>query len=76
MPSMGFYQEKTLEGGMLQTSNGMEFSKIAKVGKENINGHPSTKFKTRFVDNEGKGVRDDLGDGHRCSDQGGHDLFK
>lgn len=56
MPSMGFYQEKTLEGGMLQTSNGMEFSKIEKVGKENINGHPSTKFKTRFVDNEGKGV--------------------
>ncbi len=56
MPSMGFYQEKTLEDGMLQTSNGMEFSKIAKVGKENINGHPSTKFKTRFVDNEGKGV--------------------
>lgn len=56
MPSMGFYQEKTLEGGILQTSNGMEFSKIEKVGKENINGHPSTKFKTRFADNEGKGV--------------------
>jgi len=56
MPSMGFYQEKTLEGGMLQTSNGLEFSKIEKVGTENINGHRSTKFKTRFVDNEGKGV--------------------
>ena len=56
MPSMGFYQEKTLEGGMLQTSNGLKFSKIEKVGIENINGHRSTKFKTRFVDNEGKGV--------------------
>ena len=56
MPSMGFYQEKTLEGGMLQTSNGLEFSKIEKMGTENINGHRSTKFKTRFVDNEGKGV--------------------
>ena len=56
MPSMGFYQEKTLEDGMLQTSNGLEFSKIEKVGAENVNGHRSTKFKTRFVDNEGQGV--------------------
>jgi len=56
MPSMGFYQEKTLADGMLQTSNGLEFSKIEKVGTENINSHRSTKFKTRFVDNEGKGV--------------------
>jgi len=56
MTSMGFYQEKTLEGGMLQTSGGMEFSKIKKLGAEEINGHPSTKFKTKFVDNEGKGV--------------------
>ena len=56
MPSMGFYKEESLEGGMLQASNGMEFSKIEKVGPENINGHPSTKFKTRFKDNEGKGA--------------------
>lgn len=56
MPSMGFYQESSLEGGMLQASNGMEFSKIEKVGPETINGHPSTKYKTRFKDNEGKGA--------------------
>jgi len=56
MPSMGFYKEESLEGGMLQASNGMEFNKIEKVGREDINGHPSTKFKTRFKDNEGKGA--------------------
>jgi len=56
MPSMGFYQEKKLEDGMLQSSNGMKFTKIEKLGAENINGHPSTRFKTRFVDNDGKGV--------------------
>ena len=56
MPSMGFYKEESLEGGMLQASNGMEFSKIEKVGPETINGHPATKYKTRFKDNEGKGA--------------------
>jgi len=56
MPSMGVYKEESLKGGMLQASNGMEFSKIEKVGREDINGHPSTKFKTRFKDNEGKGA--------------------
>jgi len=56
MPSMGFYKEDSLKGGMLQSSNGMEFSKIEKVGREDIIGYPSTKFKTRFKDNEGKGA--------------------
>lgn len=56
MPSMGFYKEESLKGGMLQASNGMEFSKIEKVGPETINGHPATKYKTRFKDNEGKGA--------------------
>lgn len=56
MPSMGFYKEETLEGGMLQASNGLEFSKIEKVGTETVNGFPSTKFKTRFKDNDGKGA--------------------
>ena len=56
MPSMGFYKEDSLKGGMLQSSNGMEFSKIEKVGREEIIGHPSTKFNTRFKDNEGKGA--------------------
>ena len=56
MPSMGYYKEDSLKGGMLQSSNGMQFSKIEKVGKEDINGHPSSKYKTRFKDNEGKGA--------------------
>lgn len=56
MPSMGYYKEDSLEGGMLQSANGMEFSKIEKVGREVINGHPSTKYNTRFKDNEGKGA--------------------
>ena len=55
MPSMGFYKEESLEGGMLQAANGMEFNTIEKVGSEDVNGHPSTKFKTSFKDNEGKG---------------------
>ncbi|MEH6611244.1 MAG: hypothetical protein V7696_17870 [Halioglobus sp.] len=56
MPSMGLYMEETLEGGMLQASNGMKFKKIEKVGSETVNGHPSTKFNTEFEDNEGSGV--------------------
>lgn len=56
MPSMGFYKEESLEGGMLQASNGMEFSKIEKMDRETINGFPSTKYQTRFEDNNGKGA--------------------
>ena len=55
MPSMGFYKEESLEGGMLQAANGMEFNTIEKIGSEDVNGHPSTKYKTSFKDNEGKG---------------------
>ncbi|MFT6955700.1 MAG: hypothetical protein ACJAYC_000701 [Halieaceae bacterium] len=56
IPSMGLYKEETLEGGLLQASNGMKFNKIEKVGPETINGHPSTKFNTEFEDNEGSGA--------------------
>lgn len=56
MPSMGYYKEDSLDGGMLQASNGMEFTKIEMAGKEDVIGYPSTKFKTRFKDNEGKGA--------------------
>lgn len=56
MPSMGFYREDTMEEGLNQAANGMEFSKIEKVGSEDVNGHASTKYKTRFSDNEGKGA--------------------
>lgn len=55
MPSMGYYKEDSLKDGKRQASNGMEFSKIEKVGREDINGHPSTRFATKFKDNEGKG---------------------
>ena len=56
MPSMGFYREMSMEEGMTQASNGTEFSEIEKVGSEEVNGHPSTKYKTKFTDNEGKGA--------------------
>jgi len=56
MPSMGFYREESLEGGLMQSSNDMEFSDIEKVGWEKINGHGSSKFKLRFKDKEGKGA--------------------
>jgi Putative peptidoglycan binding domain len=56
MPSMGFYREESLEDGLMQASNGLEFSQIEKLGKEDVNGHSSTKYKTRFKDKEGKGA--------------------
>lgn len=56
MPSMGFYKEDTLEGGIMQQNNGMEFKSIEEVGRETILGFPSTKFKMKFKDNEGKGA--------------------
>ncbi len=56
MPSLGFYKEDSLEGGMLQAANGMEFSKIEKVGREPVLGFPSTKYQARFKDNDGKGA--------------------
>ena len=55
MPSMGFYRETSMEEGMNQASNGLEFSEIEKVGSETINGHASTKYKAQFSDKEGKG---------------------
>jgi hypothetical protein len=56
MPSMGFYREDSLEDGLMQTSNGLEFQTIEKAGSETINGHPAAKYKTRFKDNNGKGA--------------------
>ena len=56
MPSMGFYREVSLEEGMTQASNGLEFSKIEEVGSENINGHASTKYQAQFSDKEGEGT--------------------
>jgi len=56
MPSMGYYREESLKGGLMQASNGMEFRKIEKVGREDVIGFPSTKYKTRFEDKDGKGA--------------------
>jgi hypothetical protein len=56
MPSMGFYREESLDTGLTQASNGLEFSAIEKVGEESIIGHPSSKYKARFTDNQGKGA--------------------
>lgn len=56
LPSMGYYKEDSLEGGMNQAANGMEFSQIEKAGREEILGYPSTRYKVKFKDNEGKGA--------------------
>ena len=56
MPSMGMYREMSLDEGMYEAAGGMEFSQIEEVGKEVVNGHPSTKFKARFEDKQGKGA--------------------
>jgi hypothetical protein len=56
MPSMGMYKETSLEEGMMQSSNGLEFQSIEEVGREDVLGFPSTKYKTRFTDKEGKGA--------------------
>ncbi|MEZ5552348.1 MAG: hypothetical protein R3E82_15800 [Pseudomonadales bacterium] len=56
LPSMGYYREDTLEGGLMQTSNGLEFSRIERTGREAINGHDATKYKTQFKDKDGKGA--------------------
>jgi len=56
MPSMGMYREISLDEGVMQNSNGMEFQSIEEVGRDEILGFPSTKFQTRFEDNDGKGA--------------------
>lgn len=56
MPSMGMYRETSLEDGMMQSSNGLQFQQIEEVGSDEILGYPSTKYKTRFQDKDGKGA--------------------
>jgi hypothetical protein len=56
MPSMGMYRETSLSEGEYEAAGGMEFSDIEAVGEEIVNGHPSTKYKARFKDKEGKGA--------------------
>ncbi len=55
MPSMGFYREVSMEEGMTQAANGMEFIDIEKLGSDDINGHASTRYAVSFRDNEGSG---------------------
>lgn len=56
MPSMGMYKEISLDEAMTQSANEMQFESIEEVGREEVLGFPSTKFKTRFTDKEGKGA--------------------
>lgn len=56
MPSMGMYRETSLSEGEYEAAGGMEFSDIEAAGEEVVNGHPSTKYKARFKDKEGKGA--------------------
>lgn len=56
MPTMGMYREMSLSDGLMEAGGGMEFSEIEKVGEEVVNGHPSTKYKTKFKDKEGRGA--------------------
>lgn len=56
MPSMGMYREMSISEGEYEAAGGMEFSDIEAAGEEVVNGHPSTRFKTRFKDKEGKGA--------------------
>lgn len=56
MPTMGMYREMSLSEGLYESGGGMEFSDIEKLGEETVNGHPSTKYKARFVDKEGRGA--------------------
>lgn len=56
MPSMGMYREMSMSEGEYEAGGGMEFSDIEAAGEEVVNGHPSTKYKARFKDKEGKGA--------------------
>lgn len=56
MPTMGMYKETSLAEGIMQSSNGLVFETIEEVGGDTILGYPSTKYKTRFRDNDGKGA--------------------
>lgn len=56
MPTMGMYREMTLSEGLDEAGGGIEFSDIERVGEEDVNGFPSTKYKARFKDKEGKGA--------------------
>lgn len=56
MRSMGYYKEDTLEGGIMQQANGMEFTEIEEVGRDTVLEYPATKYKVKFKDNEGKGA--------------------
>ncbi|MBT8075561.1 MAG: hypothetical protein KJN61_03755, partial [Gammaproteobacteria bacterium] len=42
MPSMGMYKETSLEEGMMESSNGLQFQQIEKVGSDEVLGYPSS----------------------------------
>lgn len=56
MPNMGMYREMNLHDASRQQADSMQVSKVEKVGRETINGYPSTKFETKFKNESGKGT--------------------
>ena len=56
MPEMNMYREMQQQEAMDQSVSGMQVSRVEEVGREEINGYDSRKFKTRFKDQNGKGA--------------------
>ncbi len=56
MPEMGMYREMKFTDAMQQSNQSMETYNIEKVGRENVEGYDSTKYKTKFKDPNGKGA--------------------
>ena len=56
MPDMGMYREMKFFDAQKQSADGMQVSKVEEVGREDVNGYSSRKFKTQFKDQNGKGA--------------------
>jgi hypothetical protein len=56
MPEMGMYREMKIDQALESSADNMQVSKIEEVGREDVNGHSSRKFKTNFKDRNGKGA--------------------
>ena len=55
MPEMGMYREMQLKDANSQAGNNMQVSKVEELGREEINGFQTRKFKTQFKNQDGKG---------------------
>lgn len=54
LPDMGFYREMDMRQAAQQRADRMQVSKVEEVGREEVNGFNSRKFKSRFKDSNGK----------------------